>query len=74
MPTVAAFRGPCSKQNKPVKSLEPFRIFRRNFANILILTNKKSEMSFFKSNGIIHKKEDGLYHVVSANEDSSVTL
>ena len=31
-------------------------------------------MSSFKSNENIHKKEDGSYYVVSANEASSVTL
>ena len=31
-------------------------------------------MSTFKSNENIHKKEDGLYYVVSANKASSVQL
>ena len=31
-------------------------------------------MSSFKSKENIHKKEDGTYNVVSANEASSVTL
>ena len=31
-------------------------------------------MGSFKSNEIIHKKEHGLYYVVSANKASSVTL
>ena len=31
-------------------------------------------MSSFKSNENIHKKEDGSYYVISANEASSVTL
>ena len=35
---------------------------------------KKKKMSSFKSNENIHKKEDGSYHVVSANKASSVTL
>ena len=34
----------------------------------------KSEMRSFKSNGNIHKTEDGSYYVVSANKASSVTL
>ena len=39
-----------------------------------ILLNIKSEMRSFKSNENIHKKEGGLYYVVSANKASSVTL
>ena len=31
-------------------------------------------MSSFKSNKIVHKKEDGSYYVVSANKASSATL
>ena len=37
-------------------------------------SNIKSEMRSFKSNENIHKKEGGLYYVVSANKASSVTL
>ena len=37
-----------------------------------VITN--TEMSSFKSNENIHKKEDGSYYVVSANKASSVTL
>ena len=35
---------------------------------------KKSQMSSFKSNENIHKKENGSYYVVSANKASSVNL
>ena len=35
---------------------------------------KIKNMSSFKSNEIIHKKEDGLYYIVSANKVSSMTL
>ena len=31
---------------------------------------KKNKMSFFESNENIHKKEDGSYYVVSANNGS----
>ena len=31
-------------------------------------------MSSYKSNENIHKKENGLYYIVSANKASSVTL
>ena len=38
------------------------------------VNKNKKIMSSFKSNGNIHKKEDGSYYVVSANKASSVTL
>ena len=40
----------------------------------LIHFDNNHKMSFFKSNGNIHKKEDGSFYVVSANKASSVTL
>ena len=39
-----------------------------------VKANENKKMSSFRSNEIIHKKEDGSYYVVSANKASSVTL
>ena len=41
---------------------------------MIVKSESKSNMSSFKSNENIHKKEDGSYYVVSANKASSVTL
>ena len=38
-----------------------------------VKANKNHKMSSFKSNEIIHTKEDGSYYVVSANKSSSMT-
>ena len=41
---------------------------------VAYVTNKNKNMSSFKSDENIHKKEDGSYYVVSANKASSVTM
>ena len=44
------------------------------YSDIAYFSKYKSNMSSFKSNENIHKKEDGSYYVVSANKASSATL
>ena len=48
--------------------------YGRHTAQHQLQSNIKSEMRSFKSNENIHRKEGGLYYVVSVNKASSLTL
>ena len=63
-----------SETNRSIKHACQQHSFIDNDENFCKDTNKIQKLSSFKSNENIHKREDGSYHVVSANKASSVTL